>query len=431
MVRTALLLICLISVFITSASALTLTLDQCLERGLELNSQLQAARLAVDEAGMGIWEARGAFLPTLRADYRHSKLDNQGVGEKDSDYLSQNSDSFTLSLSQPLYSGQGSVAGLKKAYRVKDYRDYQLRAVEAELIRDIRASFFQLLQADQLVEKWTQSINRLQKQQEIAQAWVGEQLATRLRLLEINVELSNVRQQLASAEALSATARARLEELLLIAPDEQLQLSGSLGDEVPVSCDAVNDCLDLALAGRPELKLAELDILMAEQDLKMVRARNLPRITADASWVNYQREYDTAGLPEDDREYYTLSLNMSMQPFQGGRNIAAWKRQKIALERLRHELERKRLQVETEVRTRLEELKEGRSRLASAEIGLQEALEAYEFADRSAKLGVSSLNTLLDAELRLSRAEINRINAVNILQQARVKLDYAIGGRTR
>ncbi len=421
-----LILILLISPVLASAESLTL--DQCLARGLEFNPQVMAYRLAVDEAEEGIYEAWGAFLPTLSVDYGYSQLDNSGDVTLATD-LSQQSESFSVRLSQPLFTGMAGVAGLKKARQSRTYREYELKYMQQQLVREIRTSFYDILHSGQMVDRWTESVGRLGNQQRIAKAWVDQELAPRLRLLEIDVELSNALQQLASAEASLVIAEAKLREWLAPQSDEPLAIEGSLPQLSLASCDAVETCLEQALNQRPELQLAELNISMAGEEAKSIRARNLPRISFDAGWTDYQRDFDRDDLERETRDYYTLSLNLSMRPFQGGRNIFAYRKQKLMIKRLEHDRVRQRNAITTEVRTRFQQLLAGDSRLSSATKGEAAAREAYLFADRATKLGISSLDDLLKAELRLTQAEISKIDAYHALQQAKVQLDYVVANQ--
>ena len=139
----------LVSPAFTCASSLTL--DQCIEHGLAFNPQIKSYRLSIEEAEEGIYEAWGSFLPTLSADYNYTDLNNSGSANLDRDYLSAESQSFQLRLTQPLFTGLAGMAGLKKARESQTYREYELRLVQQQLIREIRISFNDILLQEQLV----------------------------------------------------------------------------------------------------------------------------------------------------------------------------------------------------------------------------------------------------------------------------------------
>lgn len=418
-----------LSLVSSSVWASPLTLQQCIIRGLKENPQIKAGRFQVDEATEGIREAVGAFLPTVTLGYTRNQLSNGASGETDTDYIDQNSDSLSARLSQPLFTGFSGVVGLQRAHHSKEYRRYELQSNQLQLVRDIHTNFYDILQAEAQVEKWIGSVRRLEAQRRIAEAWYRQQMAPRLRVLEVDVEFSNARQQLIIAESKLAIAQARLREALSLEGSEPLDLDGRLEDEANFSCSEADSCVQLALDRRPEMRMTALNIDIARQDARLVASRNLPQVSLDASWTDYQRDYDEDRYTDNDRNYYSVSLNVTMRPFQGGRNIAAFRRQRLAVKRLENLLTQQRHAITTEVQTCFQQMQESRSRLTVAVDTLAEAEEAYQIANRSVQLGISSLKDLLDAELRLTRAEINMIDTRYALQAAAARLHYAVGGK--
>lgn len=407
--------------------ATAMTLEECIAKAMVDNPQIKAYQSAIKEAEAGIGEAWGTFLPTLSFSYDYTELlDSSGNGS-DADYFDQQSDRFTAKISQPLFSGLSSVAGLKKARQNKEYRERELQYIKAQLVREVRSIFYDLLYARQLVGKRAESVQRLEQQSRVAEAWVKQSMAPRVRLLEVQVVLSNAKQDLIAAETKLAIAEARLEELLALERNSQIDISGDLQQENTDSCTDLDACVDRALSQRIELDLTELNIQMARQDARAIVSRNLPRANLDATWTDYQRDYENSLQIDDARDYYSVFLNISIQPFQGGRNIFAWRRQRAAIERLIHQKEKQRNIIVTEVRTRYEQLRESQARLVTAQDGLTQAQEAYKLMSRSVELGVNSVRDLLDSGVLLTRAEINQIDTFNALQQARTQFEYALG----
>lgn len=412
-----------------TAFSSTWTLEECIARGLNHNPEIKAYELSVKEGGYEIHEAWGEFLPTLSLNYSMTELQNGNSSERDTDYLDQNNNNFSCRLTQPLFSGFSGVAGLKRARQSKEYREAELQYMQQQLVREITTSFYSALHARQLSDQWQTSIIRLQQQRDIARAWVSQQLAPKLRLLEVDVELSNAHHQLIMAQSEYEIAIAQLNEWLALQqpnellPDDQQRLEADA--EAP--CGTLEDCIDQALLNRAEIKLARLNVLMARQEAKIILGRNLPQAQIDASWVDYQRDYSQKNYTDDERDYYSLTLNLSMKPFQGGRTLSAWRKKRVAVERFEQMENTRRHAITTEVQTRYQQLLESQARIDNVNNALLEANEAYNLALRSAEMGVVSLDQLLDSELRLTRTEINLVDAEYALMQSRNLLLYAVG----
>ena len=404
-----------------------LTLAQCLQRGLTHNPDVRDYELAVDEAGQGINEAWGAFLPTFSLSYTYSQLNSGRSSELDTDFIDQTSDNFSCRLTQPLFAGLAGVAGLKRARQSKIYRQVELIFMKNQLVREISTSFYSFLHAHQRAEQWGKSVHRLEQQKNIAAAWVEQRLTPRLRLYEIEVELSNASHELIRARADKAVATAQLRQWLAYDLNDKVQISGNLQQDTALPCFDLESCYQQALNHRPEIELTKLNLKMAQQDTKIIMARNLPQVNLDASWTDYQRDFEASRYPDDDRDYYSVSLNMSMKLFQGGKNISAWRRQNIKVDRIRQQQISQRNTIISEVQTRFEQLKESRAQIVNADAAITTAREAYKLSAKSAELGVVSLADLLDAELRLTRAEIQLIDSRAALRQSTVQLDFVVG----
>jgi outer membrane protein TolC len=413
-----------------AVAAVPMTLQDCIQRGLEYNPEIKAYELASEEADRGIEEAWGAFLPTLSINYSYNKLRNNASNERDNDYLDQNSNSFSTRLTQPLFTGLSGVAGIKRARANKEYREAELRYIKNQLIKQVSMSYYNLLYAQRRTQQWRESVSRLAEQQEIAAAWVEQRLAPQLRLHEVAAELSNARHELTRAISDQAIARAQLREWLALYPGEDIDIKGNLDDLATKPCPDLETCIEDALNQRPEIELSRMNIEMARQDAKSILARNFPRAELDAAWTDYQREYDT-NYPEDERDYYSVTLNLSMKPFQGGRNISAWRKQRVVVDRYRQQLANQRNTIVTEVNTSFEKLNQGYARISDAKKTIEHARAAYDVAIKSTEMGMYSLNDLLDAELRLTRAELKLTDAFNAVQQARLGLEYALGKYVR
>ncbi|MBN2645376.1 MAG: TolC family protein [Desulfuromonadaceae bacterium] len=404
-----------------------LTLEQCLERASTHNADIRSYGLASAEAEQGVNEALGAFLPTLTLGYNYNELSNGNSGERDTDYLDQDSHSYSVRLTQPLFTGFSGIAGLKRAHQLQGYRQAEEQYIRQQVVRNVKTSFYSSIQASQRVSQWRASVQRLERQKKIAAAWVEQRLAPRLRLLETEVELSNARHQLIRSESEQKIASAQLRQLLAFESDQAFKLSGDLPDDVVSPCSSLEQCLSVALEQRPDLKLAQFNIELARQDARAIMARNLPQVQLEGGWTDYSRSYDDSRYADDDRDYYSVTLNVTLRPFQGGRNLSAWRKQQIAVNRYEQQLAAARYQVASDVETRFQQLQEARARITNAQDTLNEARSAYEVANRSTELGVSSLDDLLNAELRLTRAEINLIDSQAAAAQSRVQLDFAVG----
>jgi len=422
----ALLFCCLVY---TSAVAEPLTLEDSVHLALAQNSQLKVYALGVGEAREDVHTAWGDFLPTLSLGYGKNQLTNNSTVESNTDYLDQKSDNTNVTLSQPLFSAFSGVAGVKRANLGLQSQEYRLHTIQAQVIKEIRHDFYAVLHAQALLELWEAAITRLQRQKEVANAWYERQLVTRLRMLEVDVELSAAIQQRDVARSSLITSRARLAHWLALPAPDELVLDGSLENDGEISFPPLLECLEIARQGRPDLKIADLNISMAEQEKIQVAAQSLPKATLEGSWTDYANDYENSRYTDEQRDYYSVTLRVSIQPFQGGKNIAAWRRQGLTIEKMRQQQLDTDKTIETEVRTAFSLWQDSEARITASVDTMRQATEAWQFASQALERGVGSLRDLLDAELRRTRAEIVWLDALEYRQKTRTDLAYAIGNK--
>ena len=183
---------------------------------------------------------------------------------------------------------------------------------------------------------------------------------------------------------------------------------------------SVESLVQEAGSRRPEIDRIKDQIKAAQALLKSSRAGNWPSITANAAggWEN--TEY-----PLED--YWQVGVNISWPLFTGfniqGR-IAESRAQIDKLEAGRRQLE---LQVLNEVSTAYLGLNATIEAIKTSELGLVQAQENMDLADGRYKNGVGNAIEYSDAELALTQAKSNLVQASYQSDQQLADLDRAVG----
>jgi len=391
-----------------------LNLEKCIQRGLKESTELKSYALQIDEAVQGINESYGNFLPNLGVTYNYGRLINDDTGESDTDFIENQNQTLTIRLSQPLFTGLSGVVGVKKAKLYREYQKVEYLRGQLLIIDRIVTSFYDKLLAKKRMELLNNSIDRLNKQREIVSAWVKQRMAPKLRLMEIEVELSTAKHRLIKSKSEADIAKARLAELLVVHPDQNFEISGTFDSPMVLVCDQPAECRELALNNRPELKTAEINLKIAGLEGREILALNMPQVRLDGSWVDYNRKFNDPietsadeSYDEEKRDYFSVMLNVSFEPFQGGRNISAYRRQRIVQRRLQQVLITTKRKIMTEVEVRFSQREDSQAAIVNNSKRVEEAKNTQMVANKSAVLGVGSLRDVLNAEIRLTAAQIS------------------------
>jgi outer membrane protein TolC len=416
-----LMIILLFSTQLSSAQEIpaSLTLGQAVARALQANPQMAAIRAQALGAEFGKRSARAAFGPSLSANY--------GMIYDDKPIVGRDKDTWTLNinLSQPLFTGWRLLSTYQRAALIQEQLETRITATELQLILTVQEHFLNLLKAREQVRSAQDSVVRLQSHLQRAQAFYDVGLQPRVDLLSAEVELAQAEQELLMFQNTVLTQIARLNTLLNLDLEEQVDYVGELA-YLPYEPN-LQDCLDRAFANRPDIILSKKAEEIAEKELKITASAFYPQIRAD---LDYYRRGNDPGVSGDGTRpdpWWTASVVMQWQVFEWGKTRYAYEQAKQNLRALRQETAKLRLEVSYEVKSLHLKLQEASARISVARKALEEAREAFRNAQARYQAQVGTNIQVLDEQARLTRAEAGLTDALADYQFAMARLFAAMG----
>ena len=334
-----------------------------------------------------------------------------------------------LDLQWPIYTGGRSDALERAARAEASASAADVAAARADLRLEVARAFWSLVTARATERVLEQAVAR-------AQANVKD---VRERL---NVGL------IPPNEVASAEAQESRQRMLLIETRNQRDLSSSdlarlMGLDVlgppldpaaeletpPVSAAAADPraLVTQARTGRPERRALERRIEVTEEQLSAAKAGALPTV-AIASGFDYARPnpriFPRAARWEDS---WDASVNVGWNLWDGGRTRADVARAATVVTAARQRLEEFDSIVALEVRQRQLEIDSGRAAIAAAVDAVRAAAEARRVVAERYRVGVATQAEVLDADLALLQAELDRTRAQANVRLAEARLARALG----
>jgi outer membrane protein TolC len=419
-------------------SSKSYTLSESVQRCLQVNPQIEEAKYEVKKAQDDIGSARSSFLPTLGANYQYNDLHSiDSSGPTETDYLDQDSAYWNLQLTQQLFAGLTVLNSYQKSKLQEDMRAYQKDKVEMELIREVQSSFLQLLQARADVQSLQDTIERLQAGLKSVQAYYEQDMAPYVQVLEAEVELANARQDLSKAQNQVETHRVRLNILLGHDPVQDIDYQGELQDMSYIFSPSLSACLDCAFEQRPDIRIIDKSIGMAEKEEDIALGQFSPRVNLQGNYYSRDTDYDAKGQNiagqsfdrDQENEYWTVGITVEWPLFEGGRRYYGYQKASHEISRLQQRLKYTKDQIRSEVRTSFLSLTEARSRIETNRTALKAAQENFERSLKRLQSGMGTSTEVLDAQARLTRAEANLTQSRADYQLSLADLMYAIGQR--
>jgi len=400
-----------------------LTLEQIIEIGLNRNPGIAISMQDEELFRARFTQTYSAYLPQLTANAGYTRFNQWTANPFTGQYYRYQDNQYLggISVSQYLYDF-GQTRGLvdQSQFALSASKKAVLQTI-ADTTRDIRKSYFEVLKTQNLVKVNQESIRIQEEHLNQARAFFQVGVRPRIDVTKGEVEVANSRLTLIRAEYALQSSRLGLETLLGGPPLEGTYALADILYSSQAEPSPVGELVQEAISRRPEIAQMDDQIKAAQSQMKSSQAALWPTITANAG----------GGWNDDEhpiqQEYWQMGINISWPIFTGYRaqgKIAESRAQIRKLEASRKQLE---LQILNDVSTAYLGLNTSVEAIKTSEIVLQEAQENMDLADGRYRNGVGSALEYSDAELSLTQAKSNLVQASYEYYQQMADLDHAVG----
>ncbi|MDR1241978.1 MAG: TolC family protein [Deltaproteobacteria bacterium] len=377
------------------------TLFEAVQRALDYNFSVKASEENVKAAENWRKSVRGSFGPALSTSYGYTQrqLDDEDLYN------------WRVALTQDIFSGFATLAAYQKAALQQDSSEASLYKAKLDLILTVQQNFFLYLKYSADVRSAADSHRRLTEQLKVTGSFYDVGLRPRLDVLQAEVNVTEAEDVLLRANNAVETQRVRLNTLLNIPLNTQPEYVGNL-DFIPFVA-TLEQCLEQAYLRRPDLVMAKKSVAMAMQDRTSSASGFYPNIRGELAWATQGDGWQANGSDLRPRDYseWSVSVTGSLNLFEWGRTYYGVKQQTHIIAKLRAEEEELRQEVAFQVQARLLELDNAAKRILVSRKGLEQAREAYRVASARYKSQVGTSIDVLDAQARLTQAEVSLTGA--------------------
>jgi outer membrane protein len=419
-----LMLLVLMGPFISSVSAeeIILTLDQIVETAIRRNPAIAFSQHEVAASEARVTQTTSAYLPQVSADTGYTRLNkwstNLFTGQ---DFRGQYDDyQVGLSVSQYLYDFGKTDGNVEQSRFSLSASRKNVAKTIADTVRDIKKSYFEVLKRQNLVKVNQESVRIQEEHLNQARAFFQAGIRPKIDVTKGETEYANSRLNLIRAEYAHKSSRLDMETLLGGPPVEGTYTLADVPTSLSAEALPLDSLVQEASDRRPEIDRIKDQIKAAQALLKSSRAGNWPSITANAGGGWQNNDYPL-------QDYWQMGINVSWPLFTGFRTqgkIAESRAEISKLEAARRQLE---LQVFNEVSVAYLGLNTTNESIKTSELALKQAQENMELADGRYRNGVGSALEYSDAELVLTQARSNLVQASYQYHQQMAELDHAVG----
>jgi outer membrane protein len=420
----------------STPSARKLTLEDAVNLALRNSKALQIAAEGVIKARGRVNEARAAYLPTVNSDTTFTRLDEgssitfpgPGGEPQTIPLVRQDQKSVAVVAALPIdIVGQiGAAVSASEFQEIAARLDYN--RTRNQVVLDVKNAYFDVLRARAFVGVAEQALQNAKDRLATAEAYLRAGTGTRFDVLRAETEVANAQQNVISAKNRVNLAIAVLNNVLNLDQNTPIETEET-GDANAGKVSSFDDAISEAYKTRPEILQSEAFIRAAEKGVVLAQRSVMPSVSL--AW-NFQYTPDAGGFSPKKTSWAALA-RVSLPIFDAGVSRARIQQARADVNSTRINRQITMDSVALEIRQSYLSVVEAQERLNVTTAALTQAQEQYRLAQVRFKEGVtlipggSPLLEISDAQTALTQAQVNQINAQYDLQNARARLDRAIG----
>jgi outer membrane protein TolC len=421
---------------------LTYTLDDCIRIAEKQSPAIIAAAAEMKRTKGLIWQVWASII-SVNADGTYTHLNTPpgttipagafGGGLPPSDVFLgvPTHDVYNVGVtgSLPIFTGGRVVSGLAVAYLSDDIAYEQYRKAVNDTLYNVRVAFYSIVLAREVVKVRTDALDLLSRHLDTTGKKYDVGVVSKFDVLRSEVEVANARPPLIAAKRDLVLAGETLKRIMGVDVGEPLEIEGELTfNEEPADLDAL---LKEADEKSPELIIARKTERIAAKNVNMAVGEFLPTVstfaryegtTYDLSWNHIDR------WEQDDWTWdWTAGVMMSVPITDLLVTAAKVKEARATYTKARVGMLDTVNSVKLDIKGAYYDLVEAHEVVESQRMNIDMAQEAVKIAEVRYDNGISTLLELMDAQLALTSAQLNWLNALFGYEEAKARIKKIIG----
>ncbi len=403
----------------------TLDLRTAIGFALQNNFAIRQARERIKQQEGVVVEVSSRAIPNVGADAAYQRND------KDISQTFPTSDQawqINLTASQVLFAGGGVRSAIKSSKLARDAAILDLQAVINEALLQVRTTFYTVLLAREQIKVQESNLELLQQQLKTATDRFDAGTVSSFEKLRAEVAVANAKVPLITARNDYRLAIESMRQALGFTTNTNDSLRkvpdfvGTL-DFVPQNFD-LEAAFESARARRPDLeRIAKLADSRSEA-VTTARSTYYPNVAAFGGWTLRKGTTNNFG---DSNNGWLVGVQSQWDIFDGRATAGRVAQARSLLEQTKLSLSEAQLAVDVEVRRAYSEWQQASELAEASQRVVGQATEAVRLANARYNAGTSTQLDVLSAQVDLTTARTNQIQAFYAYNVAVAALRKAMG----
>jgi outer membrane protein len=389
------------------------TLDECINYAMENNLTLKSSKLKQQSAQEEVMLSKAALLPTLSANTKqgvgYSPWDNTGADKVYYD------GSYGVNAQWTVWNGNQNTNTVKKNKLAADKSELATDETANSLQEQITKLYIQILYLSEAIDVNRQSLETSKKNEERGQQMLevgkmskadlaqltSQRIASEYSVVESETQLAKYKLQL--KQALDLEAGTEFDVAIPITTDQQ-----ALAD-IP----SLYSVYEAAMAHRPEIKSALLDIESSNLQMKIAKAGSLPTVTINGGVGTSTNSLSSLawGTQMKNNVDLTASVAVTVPIFDGRKTKTAVNKARIAQEQAQVDYDTEQHDLYCTIEELWLDAINNQQKFRSASASVESEQESYNLLSEQFNLGLKNIVELMTGKDKLLTAQQNKLQS--------------------
>lgn len=403
-----------------------LDLPTAIAYALDNSFAIRQARERIKEQEGLIVEVKARAIPNAAINSAYTRNDkeiSQAVPPNEQNW------SIALQVRQALYAGGGVRAALDAQKVLREAAILDLKGTINDALLDVRTRFYNVLLAREQIKVQEENVKLLGEQLQNAKNRFEAGSVSNFEVLRAEVELANAKPVLIRARNTFRTSIDQLRQSIgytNVARENLRKIPEFVGslEFTPAAYD-LQAALDAARLNRPELLRLAKTTQAQERNIDFAKSNYRPTLDLVGGYGLFKD--NGSDRFSDSRDGWTVGLESTWAIFDGRATAGRVAQAKSQYRQADLRLKEQTLSVEVEVRTALSSLQEAGELAEAAVKVVAQAEEALRLADARYGAGSATQLDVLQAQVSLTKARDNQLQANYSYNVALANVRRAIG----
>lgn len=413
------------------------TLEDCINYAVENNITLQQARLQKQSATETRKQSNAALFPTLSASTNQSvgyrpwtsngtMTVTNGTVATDVKKTYYNG-SYGINASWTVWNGGQNTNQLKRDRLSEQQADLSVLETANSIQEQIARNYVQILYLTEAVEVQRQALETAKKNEERGQVMLEVGKMSKADLAQLTAQRATDEYNIVQAETQVADYMLRLRQLLEITDgrDFDIAIPATTDEQALATIPSLMNVYETALAQRPEIQNAKLDIEQSGLQMKMAKAGHLPTVsmTAGVGTSTNSLSQNTWGFQIKTNFDASAGVGIQIPIIDARKTKTAVNKARIAHEQAELDLVSRQKQLYSDIESCWLEAMSNQQKFRAAKLSVASEQASYDLLSEQFRLGLKNIVELLTGKDKLLQAQQNRLQSkyTTILNQQLLK----------